>query len=357
MGAGQALFEMKCTDPPEANLDHAVDNPASLTHGGGRRYRPRCADGGNIAAEGGRVALAERRQGGPGWRVLVPLSVLFLASLWFLSQVAHATADSASPFAKLPDRYWATLGIACVSLAIGIGLVRALSAWVTAVTATYIGVARAQGLGVLASILLYIALAIAVLSQTKLDLSGIAVSGAVTGVIVGIAAQASFSNVIAGIVILFARPYQPGQFITARASAFAGIDYSGEVVDITLFYTTLISGQQEIRVPNSSMVASVVTLRPQPIDVYLPLVLTLARWEVISTAGLVHQLRDALPPGRHVAATVEQLNESTVQIGIRASIASDAERSTLERALAQILRAAPADGHTAPDPAGELHNV
>jgi hypothetical protein len=165
------------------------------------------------------------------------------------------------------------------------------------------------------------------------------------------------SNAIAGIVILFARPFQPGQFITARAAAFAGIDYNGEVSDITLFYTTLINGQQEIRVPNSSMVASVVTLRPQAIDVYLPLLLPLARWEVLSTAGLVHQLSDALPAGRHVAATVEQINESMVQIGIRASVASDTERSILERALVQVLRATPVDGHTPPDPAGELHNV
>jgi hypothetical protein len=287
------------------------------------------------------------------------LSALFVALLWVLSQVAHAAkgGDNASPFASIPDRYWVALALACAALGVGVALVRALSAAVSASMSAYIGVARGKAVGTLTSILLYIALVVAVLSQTKLDLSGIAISGAVTGVIVGIAAQAAFSNAIAGIVILFARPYQPGQFITARAAAFGGIDYSGEVIDISLFYSKLINGQQEIRVPNGSMLASVVTLRPQAIDVYLPLVLALDRWEMLSTAGLVHQLSDALPPGRHLTATVEQLNDSTVQIGVRASLASEAERTVLERALVQILRAAPADGHAAPDPTGELHNL
>src|SRR6185437_1692606 len=59
---------------------------------------------------------------------------------------------------------------------------------------------------------------------------------AVGGVVVGVAAQASLSNAVAGLVILFSRPFRTGQYVTVRAAAFAGSEYSGEVGEITLFY-------------------------------------------------------------------------------------------------------------------------
>jgi mechanosensitive ion channel-like protein len=288
-------------------------------------------------------------------QLLVTLGVLFIASLYILR--AQAQGGKAFGFTFPTENILITLLLTLIALLLGIALVRQIGLRVSATTASYLGTARAQTANGLISIVLYIVMAAAVASQTKLDLSGIALSGAVTGVIIGIAAQASLSNVVAGLVILFARPYQTGQFVTVRAAAFAGTEYSGEVGDITLFFTTILDGTQEIRVPNSSMISSVVVLRPQALDIYLPLQLPLARWEVLSTSGLVHQLSAALAPGRHVFATVERVDESVVQIGIRASVADEAERSILERALLQVLRAGPADTHTGPDRASDLHDV
>src|SRR5207245_6062359 len=81
------------------------------------------------------------------------------------------------------------------------------------------------------------------------------------------------SNIIAGVFILFARPYGPGMYVTVRTTAFGGVEYSGQVWDVGLFYSTLHSGGKEIRIPNSIMVAAVVVLRPQQLDVYIPLTL------------------------------------------------------------------------------------
>ena len=44
-----------------------------------------------------------------------------------------------------------------------------------------------------------------------LPLGNLLIGGAVTGMILGIAAQQSLSNVFAGLVLLFARPYIPGE--------------------------------------------------------------------------------------------------------------------------------------------------
>jgi hypothetical protein len=235
---------------------------------------------------------------------------------------------------------WSTIGLAVGTVLVGIATIRALGDIVADRTVDYLGVVRSRSLRSVVSAILYVLLALAVASQTNVNLSGLALSTAVTGVVVGIAAQASIANVVAGLVILFARPFRPGQFVTVRAAAFAGSEYSGVVGEITLFYTTLFCGAQEIRVPNSSMITSVVTLRPQLIDVYLPVILTPAQWANLSTTDLAQRLTAALPAGRTVTVAVERVDAGNVQLGIRTSVASDAERGALERALATELGSA-----------------
>ena len=250
-----------------------------------------------------------------------------------------------------------TLLFAALAVAIGIALVRTLGEWVGSASTGYVGAGRSRTIGRLVSGSLYIFGAVVIASQAKLDLSGIALSGAATGVVLGIAAQASLANSIAGLVILFARPYRIGQYVTVRAAAFAGSEYSGEVADISLFFTTLLAGVQEIRVPNSSMIASVVVLRPQALDVYVPLILPLARWESMTTTGLIRQITEVLPAGRHVTASVERLEGGSIQIGIRASVADEMERSTVERALLRIVERGPSAGEDDGASAGELHDL
>ena len=250
-----------------------------------------------------------------------------------------------------------TLLIAALAVVVGIALVRTLAEWVGSASAGYVGAGRSRTIGRLVSVFLYIFGAVVIASQAKLDLSGIALSGAATGVVLGIAAQASLANSIAGLVILFARPYRIGQYVTVRAAAFAGSEYSGEVADISLFFTTLLAGVQEIRVPNSSMIASVVVLRPQALDLYVPLILPLARWESMTTTGLIRQITEVLPAGRHVTASVERLEGGSIQIGIRASVADEMERSTVERALLRIVERGPAPGEDDATSASELHEL
>lgn len=296
------------------------------------------------------IAMSQETMGSA--RLVVVLGVLLVGALFILR-----LQSLGSRLLGGPDNPLITLLLTLLALLIGVPFVRGVGALIAATSFAYLGTARARVANALTSVVLYILLGVAVASQTRLDLSGIALSGAVTGVVVGIAAQASFSNVVSGLVLVFARPIRPGEFVTTRAAAFAGVEYSGEVGEISLFYTTLLNGSQEIRVPNSSMVSSVVVVRPQALDIYVPLVLPLARWEVLSTTGLIRQLREALPEHRHIEATIERLDEATVQIGIRASVANDGERSQFERALLGILRAGGADGGSRGERAGELHEL
>ncbi len=265
---------------------------------------------------------------GPRARLLAGQCVLFLIALWGLHRLTIRDVPSG-----LADATWPTPALTIGAALLGISIVRTIAGMVSGQATVYLGATRASGARTLLSVTLYTILAVLIFSQTQVDLSGIALSGAVGGVVIGVAAQASLSNAVAGLVILFSRPFRSGQYVTVRAAAFAGSEYSGEVGEITLFYTTLFAGPVEIHVPNNSMMTSVVTLRPQSIEVYLPVLIPPDRWQGLSTTALTRRIRESLPPNRTVGVLVERVEATQVQLGIRASLANEDEREALERAV------------------------
>jgi small conductance mechanosensitive channel len=96
----------------------------------------------------------------------------------------------------------------------------------------------------------------------------LAVGGAITAVIVGLAAQQTIGNLIAGTVLLSARPFRVGDRIRLHAGGLAG-QAEGVVTSLGLLYTTLAHGADRIMVPNSVVLsAAVVPLRePSGVDV------------------------------------------------------------------------------------------
>jgi small-conductance mechanosensitive channel len=81
--------------------------------------------------------------------------------------------------------------------------------------------------------------------------------GALTSVFVGIAAQQALSNVFAGLVLLFARPFRVGDAIRLRAGALGG-QLDGVVTDIGITYVRLDTGGSIMAVPNSQVLNAVV---------------------------------------------------------------------------------------------------
>jgi small-conductance mechanosensitive channel len=88
-------------------------------------------------------------------------------------------------------------------------------------------------------------------------------AGSLTSVFVGIAAQQALSNVFAGMVLLFARPFRVGDTIFLRAGALSG-ELTGTVTDIGITYVRLDTGGSVMSVPNSQVLNAVVGPQPQP---------------------------------------------------------------------------------------------
>lgn len=87
-------------------------------------------------------------------------------------------------------------------------------------------------------------------------------AGSLTSVFVGIAAQQALSNVFAGMVLLFARPFRVGDAILLRAGGLSG-ELTGTVTEIGITYVRLDTGASVMSVPNSQVLNAVVGPPPQ----------------------------------------------------------------------------------------------
>ena len=74
-----------------------------------------------------------------------------------------------------------------------------------------------------------------------LDPRAIAVGGAVTAVVLGLAAQSTIGNVIAGMVLLASRPFRAGDRVRLQGGPL-GKDVEGTVASLGLIYTTVARG-------------------------------------------------------------------------------------------------------------------
>lgn len=100
----------------------------------------------------------------------------------------------------------------------------------------------------------------------------IAVGGAFTAVVLGLAAQQTLGNLFAGMVLLSARPFKLGERIRLQAGPLGG-SIDGVVASLGLLYTTLSRGEERVMIPNTVVLSSaVLPLRePDPVDVRVTL--------------------------------------------------------------------------------------
>jgi small-conductance mechanosensitive channel len=91
----------------------------------------------------------------------------------------------------------------------------------------------------------------------RIPVGQLVVGGALTSVFVGIAAQQSLSNLFAGLVLLFSRPFHVGDAIRLKAGALGG-QLDGVVTEIGITYIRLDTGETIMSVPNSQVLAAAV---------------------------------------------------------------------------------------------------
>lgn len=100
-------------------------------------------------------------------------------------------------------------------------------------------------------------LAIAIYLFFDVPVGELVLSGALTSVFVGIAAQQALGNVFAGLVLQFARPFRVGDMVRLRSGALGGT-LDGVVADIGITYLRVEVDGSVMSVPNAQVLNAVV---------------------------------------------------------------------------------------------------
>ena len=120
----------------------------------------------------------------------------------------------------------------------------------------------------LVQLLTLLVIVVVALRIVDLDPRAIALGGAVTAVVLGLAAQSTLGNVIAGVMLQASRPFRVGERVRLQGGTL-GATVEGTVASQGLIYTTFARGNASLLVPNNSVLsATIVPLRaPAGVDV------------------------------------------------------------------------------------------
>jgi small conductance mechanosensitive channel len=190
--------------------------------------------------------------------------------------------------------------------------------------------------------LAFVGLAVIVaLRVAGLDPRTLAVGGAFTAVIVGLAAQQTLGNLIAGTVLLSARPFRVGERVRLQGGGIAG-QIEGVVSSLGLLYTTFARGDDQVMVPNSVVLnLAVVPLRePTGIDLRarLPAGVTPLEVQELLDEGLQTPVRS------RPEITLEEIDGDEVVVRIAATPEKVSDGPRLASEVLEAVAAAGPDG-------------
>lgn len=165
--------------------------------------------------------------------------------------------------------------------------------------------------------------------------STLAVGGAFTAVLLGLAAQQAMGGVFAGIVLQSTRPFRVGERVRLVGGALAG-SLEGTVSSLGLFYTTLSQGADRLLVPNNVLLGLVVVpLRePDKVDVK-------ARFPVDASPQQIEQrlLRAITVPTRYRPnVALEEIDSEGVVLRVNATPLRPEDGSQLAEEVLEALR-------------------
>ncbi len=162
-----------------------------------------------------------------------------------------------TPFKGNEVKYLIGAAGAAVLLVAGVLAARAAARAMRAAAGEGVGDARGSALALLVTILGYAIVVLSVLGVIGLNLSGLLLGGALTGVIIGIAAQQTLGNFFAGIVLIVVRPFAVGEQVVLRSAPLGGL-YEGEVTDMGLFYVDVLTERGPAKLPNAGVLAAAI---------------------------------------------------------------------------------------------------
>ncbi len=165
-------------------------------------------------------------------------------------------------------------------------------------------------------LLAVVATVLGALGVGGISLQALAVGGAFTAVVLGIAAQQPLGNLFAGMVLLSARPFRLGERVKLQAGQLAG-GVDGVVTSLGLLYTTLSRGDERVMVPNTLVLsAAILPLRePDSVDVRV----TLASSVRPSHVQAILDANVSTPTRKAPSVLLEEIAGATIVVRVQAT--------------------------------------
>ncbi|MEU8695636.1 mechanosensitive ion channel family protein [Streptomyces sp. NPDC048665] len=116
---------------------------------------------------------------------------------------------------------------------------------------------RSVALRVLCLLFGYALVILGALSLIRVPWEKLLLGGALTGVILGIAAQPVLGNICAGLVLLVSHPFTIGERISIQSGPLGG-RIEGEVTDMTLLFVQLHTEDGPVLLPNNAVLGAAI---------------------------------------------------------------------------------------------------
>ncbi|TDD40687.1 mechanosensitive ion channel family protein [Saccharopolyspora elongata] len=172
--------------------------------------------------------------------------------------VAAALIDPAAWFRNGQPLYKAAaIGGAIVFVALGSVAVQSLAREAGRRARVRLSASHAGAIRLVISLAGYALVAVLTLGELGVRVDQLLLGGAVTGVIIGIAAQQSLGNVFAGLMLATARPFNLGDHLIVHSGTLGG-PLEGRVAEVGLVYLTLESDDGMIKLPNTAVLNSAI---------------------------------------------------------------------------------------------------
>jgi small conductance mechanosensitive channel len=233
---------------------------------------------------------------------------------------------------------------AVVLVILGWALARDLGRWAEPALFRRVDAGTAGTVSFLIRLTFLAVAALAALRIAGLDPRTLAVGGAITAVVFGLAAQQTLGNLIAGVVLIAARPFRIGDRVRLQGGGLAG-QIEGTVASLGLLYVTLSRGEDSIMVPNNVVLTSAVVPLREPAAVDLR-----ARLRPDVKPSEVQTLleRGVKTPVRHEPhISLEEVDSDEVIVRIAATPESDADGPRLADEVLSAIASVTREGDTA----------
>jgi small-conductance mechanosensitive channel len=239
------------------------------------------------------------------------------------------------------------IGTVIALIILGWGMAKALGTGLAPSLFKRLDPGTAGTVGFVIRLLTIVLVVVVALRIAGLRPEALAVGGAFTAVVVGLASQQTLGNVFAGIVLQGTRPFRVGERVRLTGGPMAG-SVEGTVSSLGLLYATFVSGADRMMVPNSVLLqVAVVPLRePERIDLR-------ARFDARVSPARIQEILDSaitVPTRYPPDISLEEIDRDDVVLRIAATPERPSDGAKLAEEILTVARRE-GDGAVEPEPA------